>query len=65
MISNTDSTRLIYLMQHMCVKVYTDERLRNGFGREAGDAPKGGRIWHAYYYLGYDVDPACQPKDYV
>ena len=52
-------------MQHMYVKVYTDERLRNSFGREARDAPKGGRIWHAYYYLGYDVDPGCEPKDYA
>jgi hypothetical protein len=30
----------------------------------SGDALKGSRIWHEYYYLGYDVDPSCQPKDY-
>lgn len=22
------------------------------------------RIWHAYYYLGYDVEPSCQEADY-
>jgi len=21
------------------------------------------RRWHAYYYLGYDVDPDCKPAD--
>gem|GEM_PF-1735320 len=23
------------------------------------------RRWHAYYYLGYDVDPDCTPSDYA
>jgi len=23
------------------------------------------RRWHAYYYLGYDVDPTCDEKEYV
>ena len=23
------------------------------------------RRWHAYYYLGYDVDPDCAPVDYA
>jgi hypothetical protein len=23
------------------------------------------RRWHAYYYLGYDVDPDCAPADYA
>jgi antitoxin (DNA-binding transcriptional repressor) of toxin-antitoxin stability system len=22
------------------------------------------RLWHAYWYLGYDVDPNCRPADY-
>ena len=21
------------------------------------------RLWHAYWYLGYDVEPNCQPAD--
>jgi hypothetical protein len=25
---------------------------------------KSKRLWHAYYYLGYDVDPNCTEKDY-
>jgi hypothetical protein len=25
----------------------------------------GARRWHAYYYLGYDVDPNCSPADYA
>ena len=24
----------------------------------------GKRVWHAYHYLGYDVEPNCKPKDY-
>ncbi len=24
----------------------------------------GKRIWHNYYYLGYDVDPSCKEKDF-
>jgi len=24
----------------------------------------GKRVWHAYHYLGYDVEPNCMPKDY-
>lgn len=23
------------------------------------------RRWHAYYYLGYDVEPDCTPADYA
>ena len=30
----------------------------------AGEPLKGRRLWHAYYYLGYDVEPTCQPADY-
>jgi len=25
-----------------------------------GGAPKGKKVWHRYYYLGYDVEPTCQ-----
>jgi hypothetical protein len=25
---------------------------------------KAARLWHAYYYLGYDVTATCQPLDY-
>jgi len=24
----------------------------------------GNRIWHQYYYLGYDTEPTCRKKDY-
>ncbi len=24
---------------------------------------KGRRVWHGYYYLGYDVAPDCQPEE--
>lgn len=24
----------------------------------------GKRVWHWYYYLGYDVEPSCKKKDY-
>ena len=30
----------------------------------AGEPLKGKRLWHMYYYLGYDVEPTCQPADY-
>jgi hypothetical protein len=30
----------------------------------AGEPLKGTRLWHLYYYLGYDVEPTCQPADY-
>ena len=23
------------------------------------------RLWHAYYYLGYDVEPSCDERDYA
>jgi hypothetical protein len=23
------------------------------------------RLWHAYYYVGYDVEPDCTPADYA
>jgi hypothetical protein len=29
----------------------------------AGEPLKSRRLWHAYYYLGYDVEPNCQPAD--
>src|SRR5437879_8145511 len=36
MISNTDSTLLIYSAEHMRVKAYTGRRLGDGFSRRAG-----------------------------
>jgi hypothetical protein len=30
----------------------------------SGQPLKGRRLWHAYYYLGYDVEPSCRPEDY-
>jgi hypothetical protein len=30
----------------------------------AGEPLKGKRLWHLYYYLGYDVEPTCRPADY-
>jgi hypothetical protein len=36
MISNTDSTLLIYFTEHMLVKVYKSRGPRNGFSRRAG-----------------------------
>jgi hypothetical protein len=30
----------------------------------AGEPLKGRRLWHTYYYLGYDVESTCQPADY-
>ena len=30
----------------------------------AGEPLKSTRLWHMYYYLGYDVEPDCQPADY-
>ncbi len=29
----------------------------------AGEPLKSQRLWHQYYYLGYDVEPTCQPAD--
>jgi hypothetical protein len=29
-----------------------------------GGALKGKRIWHSYYYLGYDVEPTCIEADF-
>jgi len=29
-----------------------------------GKPLKGHRLWHEYFYLGYDVEPSCTPKDY-
>ena len=29
-----------------------------------GKPLQGKRIWHAYYYLGYDTEPNCKKKDY-
>jgi hypothetical protein len=30
----------------------------------AEEALKSKRLWHEYYYLGYDVVPSCKPADY-
>jgi hypothetical protein len=30
----------------------------------SGEPLKSTRLWHMYYYLGYDVEPTCQPADY-
>jgi len=30
----------------------------------SGKPLTGKRVWHAYHYLGYDVEPNCTPKDY-
>jgi hypothetical protein len=29
-----------------------------------GEPLKSSRLWHMYYYLGYDVEPSCEPADY-
>lgn len=29
----------------------------------SGKPLRGERLWHSYYYLGYDVEPSCQDKD--
>jgi len=29
-----------------------------------GEALKTERLWHEYYYLGYDVEPSCTARDY-
>lgn len=31
----------------------------------SGPPLKGKRLWHEYYYLGYDVEPNCTEKDYA
>jgi hypothetical protein len=31
----------------------------------AGTPLKSRRLWHTYYYLGYDVTPTCTPADYA
>ena len=31
----------------------------------AGVPLKSRRLWHAYYYLGYDVEPSCDERDYA
>jgi hypothetical protein len=31
----------------------------------AGEPLKSKRLWHEYYYLGYDVEPNCTKKDYA
>ncbi len=50
---------------------YPDVRARSCTSREgvhltlwAGQPLKGRRLWHQYFYLGYDVEPDCQPADY-
>lgn len=30
----------------------------------AGEPLNSTRLWHMYYYWGYDVEPTCQPADY-
>jgi hypothetical protein len=34
------------------------------FSAWAGGAPKEKRVWHAYYYLGYDVEPTCTDPEF-
>ena len=29
----------------------------------AGEPLKGPRLWHLYYYVGYDMQPSCTPQD--
>lgn len=29
-----------------------------------GESLKSKRLWHKYYYLGYDIEPDCTKKDY-
>jgi len=29
----------------------------------AGAPLKSRRLWHEYYYLGYDVEPSCEARD--
>jgi hypothetical protein len=50
---------------------YPDVRVRTCASTEglhltlwSGPVLKGQRLWHAYCYLGYDVEPDCQPEDY-
>ncbi len=50
---------------------YSDVRVRTCTSTEglhltlwSGRVLKGPRLWHAYYYLGYDVEPTCRPEDY-
>ena len=50
---------------------YSDVRVRTCTSTEgvhltvwSGPVLKGPRLWHAYYYLGYDVEPTCRPEDY-
>jgi hypothetical protein len=31
----------------------------------AGDALRSRRVWHYYYYLGYDVEPNCVEADFI
>jgi hypothetical protein len=31
----------------------------------AGMPLKSTRLWHGYYYLGYDVEPTCDERDYA
>ena len=34
------------------------------FSAWSGGALKGKRVWHSYYYLGYDVEPTCTDADF-
>ncbi|MCK4867017.1 MAG: hypothetical protein KAT39_03120, partial [Alphaproteobacteria bacterium] len=31
----------------------------------SGKPLEGARRWHAYYYLGYDIEPDCTDRDYA
>jgi hypothetical protein len=30
----------------------------------SGTPPRENRLWHRYYYLGYDVEPSCPDRDF-
>jgi len=58
------------------VRLYLSERIREARVRSctsseglhltvwSGVPLRTGRLWHAYWYLGYDVEPDCRPADY-
>jgi hypothetical protein len=50
---------------------YSDVRVRACTSTEgvhltlwSGPVLKSPRLWHAYFYLGYEVKPTCRPEDY-
>jgi hypothetical protein len=30
----------------------------------SGEPLKGSKLWHAYFYLGYDTEPSCVDRDF-